>query len=194
MSRRSNAPYKDRLEDDGRAIVYEGHDAPRSASLRDPKTIDQPGYRPSGRPMQNGLFFEAAQRHSKKGSPPELVRVYEKLYEGVWVYNGLFELADAWTEASGSRSVFKFRLRLTDAEIEGVPTPTIDLDHNRVIPSDVKLAVWKRDGGRCTRRGSRDNLHFDHIIPYSLGGSSLVAESIQILCARHNLEKHARIE
>ncbi len=35
---------------------------------------------------------------------------------------------------------------------------------------------------------------FDHIIPYSKGGSSIVPENIQLLCARHNLAKRDRIE
>jgi 5-methylcytosine-specific restriction endonuclease McrA len=47
--------------------------------------------------------------------------------------------------------------------------------------------------GKCVQCGSSDNLHFDHIIPFSLGGSSLVAENIQLLCARHNLQKRDRI-
>jgi 5-methylcytosine-specific restriction endonuclease McrA len=42
--------------------------------------------------------------------------------------------------------------------------------------------------------GSDDNLHFDHIIPWSRGGTSLTAQNVQLLCARHNLEKHDRIE
>ena len=41
---------------------------------------------------------------------------------------------------------------------------------------------------------ARDNLHFDHVIPYSRGGSSLVAENIQLTCARHNLAKHDKIQ
>ena len=90
--------------------------------------------------------------------------------------------------------VFKFRL-----EVDAGATPVIDpreprVEQNRLIPTEVKLAVWKRDQGKCVTCGSRDNLHFDHIIPYSLGGSSLVAENIQLLCARHNLAKRAKIE
>lgn len=74
-------------------------------------------------------------------------------------------------------------------------TPTtVQLDQNRVIPTAVKLEVWKRDRGSCTECGATDNLHFDHIIPYSRGGSSLVAENVQLLCARHNLAKRDRIE
>ena len=41
--------------------------------------------------------------------------------------------------------------------------------------------------------GSEENLHFDHIIPFSRGGSSLTANNVQLLCARHNLEKRDRI-
>ena len=40
MSRRPNAPYVDRVEDEGRTIIYEGHDVPKSAELRDPKLVD----------------------------------------------------------------------------------------------------------------------------------------------------------
>jgi 5-methylcytosine-specific restriction endonuclease McrA len=58
----------------------------------------------------------------------------------------------------------------------------------------AKLEVWKRDKGRCVQCGSSDNLHFDHIIPYTKGGSSLVAENIQLLCARHNIAKKDKIE
>jgi 5-methylcytosine-specific restriction endonuclease McrA len=56
----------------------------------------------------------------------------------------------------------------------------------------VKLAVWKRDQGKCVKCGSSDNLQFDHTIPYSRGASSLVARNIQLLCARHNLVKPTR--
>lgn len=90
--------------------------------------------------------------------------------------------------------VFKFRL-----EVDPDTMPVIDsreprLEQNRLIPTDVKLAVWKRDQGKCVECGSSDNLHFDHIIPYSRGGSSLIAKNIQLMCARHNLAKHDKIQ
>lgn len=68
------------------------------------------------------------------------------------------------------------------------------LEATRVIPTAVKLEVWKRDKGRCVECGSIVNLHFDRIIPWSRGGSSLTAENVQLLCARHNLAKHDRIQ
>lgn len=86
------------------------------------------------------------------------------------------------------------QLELLDDEANVINGGEYDIEHNRIIPTSVKLEVWKRDKGRCVKCGSEDNLHFDHIIPYSKGGSSLVAENIQILCARHNLKKRDKIE
>jgi 5-methylcytosine-specific restriction endonuclease McrA len=68
------------------------------------------------------------------------------------------------------------------------------LTSTRVIPTEVKLEVWRRDRGRCVECGATENLHFDHVIPWSRGGSSMTAENIQLLCARHNLAKHDRIQ
>ncbi len=37
------------------------------------------------------------------------------------------------------------------------------------------LEVWKRDKGRCVMCGSDNNLHYDHDLPFSKGGSSILA-------------------
>ena len=68
------------------------------------------------------------------------------------------------------------------------------LTRRRIIPTSVKLEVWRRDGGKCITCGATDELHFDHILPYSKGGTSTKAENVQVLCARHNLEKSANIQ
>jgi hypothetical protein len=193
MSRRPSAPYADRVEDEGRVLIYEGHDAVRRIGESDPKTCDQPLTTDTGGPTQNAQFFSAAKRHATSGASPERVRVYEKLRQGIWVFNGVFRLIDAWEEESNGRHVFKFRLVL-DPEASGVsPEPRAVVEPTRVIPTPVKLAVWKRDSGRCVMCGSCENLHFDHVIPFSRGGSSLRAENVQLLCAKHNLEKHDAI-
>jgi 5-methylcytosine-specific restriction endonuclease McrA len=53
--------------------------------------------------------------------------------------------------------------------------------------------VWQRDGGRCVVCGATDELHFDHDLPYSRGGTSIAEGNVQLMCARHNLEKGAKI-
>lgn len=62
----------------------------------------------------------------------------------------------------------------------------------RRIPDDVQVAVFSRDGGQCVKCDSNEELHFDHVIPFSKGGSDTV-ENIQILCRTCNLKKSASI-
>jgi len=101
---------------------------------------------------------------------------------------------DSWTEKSNGRSVFKFKLVAVEEEIDQPPSGISIGSPGRIIPTSVKLEVWKRDGGKCVMCGATDELHFDHIIPVAKGGTSLSADNIQLLCARHNLEKRDRIE
>lgn len=63
---------------------------------------------------------------------------------------------------------------------------------SRHIPSKVRYAVYLRDEGRCVECGSREDIQFDHIIPFSKGGASTV-ENLQILCQRCNLAKSDKI-
>lgn len=193
MSLRRNAPYRDRLEDDGSTLIYEGHDAPKSHSVPDPKTVDQPELNPNGALTQNGKFYEAATAYKRGEAGAQLVRVYEKIHQGIWSYNGLFQLVDAWRERDRGRTVFKFKLVAVEGDEPVVPIPGQEREHRRIIPSSVKIEVWKRDNGRCVICGATDELHFDHELPYSKGGTSLRAENVQLLCARHNLSKGDKI-
>lgn len=63
--------------------------------------------------------------------------------------------------------------------------------NTRAIPQDVKIAVTVRDQGKCRQCGSADDLHFDHVIPWSKGGANTV-NNIQLLCGRCNRRKGAR--
>ncbi len=194
MSRRSNAPYRDRIENDGRILIYEGHNVSKVAGSPEPKSVDQPRRTPSGRLTQNGLFEEAALTAKTTGSRPDVIAVYEKIQNGIWAFNGLFLLTDCWQEQDTKRLVFKFRLELDQSPPNLEPISETELEQTRVIPSAVKLEVWKRDAGKCVLCGSTENLHYDHDLPYSRGGSSLTALNIRLLCARHNLSKSNKIE
>lgn len=199
MSIRANAPYHDRVEDGGDTLIYEGHDAPKTAKEPNPKLLDQPEFLVSGRLTENGKFYKSAQDY-KSGLLPqaEIVRVYEKIKDGIWSDNGLFALVDAWKEQGDERKVFKFKLVALPSDNGErdvvIPPHSNGYVHTRIIPSDVKLKVWKRDGGKCVYCGAADGLHFDHMLPYSKGGTSLSEENVQLLCARHNLEKSAKIQ
>jgi hypothetical protein len=191
MSVRKNAPYADQINHTTGALIYEGHDHPKTKTISDPKSIDQPMTTSSGSWTENGKFFKAATDY-KTGlsTKPELVKVYEKIASGVWCYKGFFELVDVEQESDGRRRVFKFHLLpIAKTILQG----NIELPCNRIIPTYVKVEVWKRDKGKCQICNSNKNLHYDHVIPFSKGGSSLTSKNIRLLCAKHNLEKSNKI-
>jgi len=57
--------------------------------------------------------------------------------------------------------------------------------------SRLKVQVLMRDGNKCRLCGitvTGENIHFDHIKPWSKGGETIL-DNLQVLCAEHNLAK-----
>lgn len=59
---------------------------------------------------------------------------------------------------------------------------------SRTVSATTKKIVYARDGGVCQCCGSSASLEYDHIVPFSCGGSSS-ASNIQLLCMRCNRSK-----
>ena len=190
MSVRKNAPYQDKWDKRTGTLIYEGHDVPKNVNPN-PKQTDQPLTTPKGSLTENGKFFTAAQSY-KMGmvEQPHKIKVYEKIKDGIWCYKGFFNLVDAKIVKTESRNVFKFYLKPVEyiSKRKVIPLP-----HSRLIPTKVKLEVWARDKGQCVICGSKENLHFDHDVPFSKGGTSLTAKNVRILCMKHNLNKSDKI-
>ncbi len=60
------------------------------------------------------------------------------------------------------------------------------------ISASARIFVWQRDGGKCVECGSNENLEYDHIIPFSKGGSN-TERNLQLLCASCNRLKSDNI-
>lgn len=190
MSVSKNAPYADEWDNTTNTLIYEGHDVPRNIS-QEPKEVDQPLTTPKGTLTENGKFFTAAQSYKMRlVKEPHKIKVYEKIKDGIWCYKGFFNLMDAHIVNTGKRNVFKFYLK----PVEFISKrKQIELPHSRLIPTAVKLEVWARDKGQCVLCYSKENLHFDHDLPFSKGGTSLTAKNVRILCAKCNLQKSDKI-
>ena len=182
-----------KIRADGLTIEYEGHDRPRRRD-HNPKDEDQPGKLTSGALTQNGLFANAVENYKTGGSSPELVKVYEKILRGIWSLKGFFNLIDYDIVHDGRRKVYRFVLQLSDKEALPSDQSEQSPEHTRLIPSEVKKEVWKRDHGKCVICGDTKNLHFDHDLPFGRGGTSLTGKNVRLLCMSHNLAKSMKIE
>lgn len=60
------------------------------------------------------------------------------------------------------------------------------------IPQGIMDKVWNRDNGQCVLCSSKQNLEFDHIIPFSKGGSNTY-RNLQLLCRSCNAKKSNNI-
>ena len=60
---------------------------------------------------------------------------------------------------------------------------------SRYISVTIKKIVFSRDGGVCQCCGGSQSLEYDHITPFSCGGSSTDASNIQLLCMKCNRSK-----
>lgn len=195
MSQRRNAPYTDALSSDESILLYEGHDVRRTESTPDPKVLDQPRLEASGKPTENGRFASWVDDLRQSKVAPGIFRVYEKMRPGIWTDRGLYLLIDYSYEQANGRKVFRFKLEQANFDsTDRYESTSTTVKGTRQIPSWVKQEVFRRDKGRCVICNSADQLHFDHDFPFSRGGTSVLPENVRILCARHNLEKGAKIE
>ena len=88
---------------------------------------------------------------------------------------------------------FLFRLiALAVVEISGWIEGRGSRPHNSLVRSaisgDVRWAIFRRDGYRCTACGSHQDLTIDHVWPVSRGGSN-DASNLQTLCRSCNSRK-----
>lgn len=122
-----------------------------------------------------------------------------QLYDGRWLYqNSVYEVTRGhsfdeiclliWEFADKERRKFE---RLKN-KFSGEKSEEWKYERVR-IPEEVRIAVWRRDQGRCARCGSRENLEYDHIVPVSKGGGN-TERNIELLCQDCNRAKGNRIE
>lgn len=65
--------------------------------------------------------------------------------------------------------------------------------HRPRIPTAVKREVFERDEGTCQYCGTTEDIEYDHIVPFSLGGHD-DPNNLQLLCGPCNRRKGARMD
>jgi 5-methylcytosine-specific restriction endonuclease McrA len=110
----------------------------------------------------------------------------------LWHFHDNFYWDDEGLEADDVKALIHQRERrsqqklqtahsLMNADAVGRPT--------RIpIPTELRRAVFERDGGRCVECESNFDLQYDHVLPVALGGATTI-ENLQLLCADCNRRK-----
>lgn len=74
------------------------------------------------------------------------------------------------------------QLRVEKYKLNALPrTPVAKPCTKRSIPHHIKKLVYLRDGGKCVKCGSKYKVEFDHIVPFSHGGSH-TEQNLRLLC------------
>lgn len=120
---------------------------------------------------------------------------FDRAVTVIWLFDGKVYLALdpdlAPTDVKALLNQEKNKRRLALEKAHALQTMTERLDKPRMrerLPQEVRIEVWQRDSGRCVECGSQENLEFDHIIPFAMGGSS-TARNLQLLCGDCNRRK-----
>lgn len=95
-----------------------------------------------------------------------------------------------WEPLSGRKGHFALCfqcLQNLNSEHNKQPEPQITISR-LVVPEKLRNKIFERDGHKCAKCGSADNLELDHIIPFSKGGRT-IEDNLQALCKTCNLRK-----
>ena len=113
---------------------------------------------------------------------------------GAWVFKGyVYEVKGLYSDDEIKLLILedfdKERRYFEKLKIKFNEVQSEDIAYERPrIPESVRIEVWRRDGGKCARCGSREKLEYDHIVPISKGGSN-TARNIELLCEKCNRSK-----
>ncbi|HUJ55151.1 MAG TPA: HNH endonuclease signature motif containing protein [Gaiellaceae bacterium] len=146
----------------------------------------------SGKRILNLRWKEQPFRQMKATQQEKPVALLRDKRRTLWTMHDCFYWEDEGLGADDIRALIHQRERRSQHKLEtarslmradeaGTPTRT-------PIPTELRRAVFERDGGRCVECESSFDLQYDHILPVSRGGAT-TPENLQILCADCNRRK-----
>jgi hypothetical protein len=129
----------------------------------------------------------------------ELLSIRRLSKDNFWLYKGyVYSVHGPCTDEEAELLILEYadkeRRKFERLKKKFTSPETVEASRTRPsIPEQVRIEVWRRDGGKCVKCGSRENLEYDHIIPISKGGSN-TTRNIELLCEKCNRSKSNKIE
>lgn len=146
----------------------------------------------SGRKVMELRWSKVQVGAAQQTQASEPVLMFRDGRRNLWQYLDSFWWDDDGLDAEDIKALVLQRKRqkerklqsahsLMRAEENGRPTRT-------PVPTELRRAVFERDGGRCVECGGNFDLQYDHILPVAHGGATTL-ENLQLLCADCNRHK-----
>jgi 5-methylcytosine-specific restriction endonuclease McrA len=146
----------------------------------------------SGRKIMELRWSKAQMEAAQQAQAAKPVHVWRDGRRNLWQFLDCFYWDDDGLDAEDIKALILQRKRrleqkvrsahsLMRAEEDGRPT--------RVpISTEMRRAVFERDGGRCVECDGGFDLQYDHILPVAHGGATTF-QNLQLLCADCNRRK-----
>ena len=146
----------------------------------------------SGRKIIELRWSKAQMGDAQTAQATEPVHVWLDGRRNLWLFLDCFYWDDDGLDADDIKALVLQRKRrleqkvqsarsLMRAEEDGRPTRV-------AVPTELRRAVFERDGGRCVECDGAFDLQYDHILPVAHGGATTL-QNLQLLCADCNRRK-----
>lgn len=146
----------------------------------------------AGRKLMELRWSKAQMAAAQQAQATEPVPVWRDGRRNLWLFSDGFYWEDDGLDAEDVKALVLQRKRRQAQKLQSARS-LMRAEENgrstRVAPStELRRAVFERDGGRCVECGGSFDLQYDHILPVAHGGATTL-QNLQLLCADCNRRK-----
>jgi hypothetical protein len=120
------------------------------------------------------------------------VHMFQMDRKALWYFHDRFYWDDDGLDQEDIQALILQRERRQQQKLQSARSLMYAEQNGRTtriaISSEIRRAVFERDGGRCVECESNFDLQYDHVLPVALGGATTI-ENLQLLCADCNRRK-----
>jgi len=146
----------------------------------------------SGRKVMELRWSKAQAGAAQQAQASEAVLLCQDGRRSLWQYLDGFWWDDDGLGADDVKALVLQRKRRLEQKLQSARSLMRAEENGRPtrapIPTELRRAVFERDGGRCVECGGAFDLQYDHILPVAHGGATTL-QNLQLLCADCNRRK-----
>ena len=146
----------------------------------------------SGRKITELRWSKAQVQAARQATATEPVHMWRDGRRNLWQFLDDFYWEDEGLGAEDVKALVLQRKRRQEQKLQSARSLMRAEENGRQrrvqTTTDLRRAVFERDGGCCVECGSAFDLQYDHILPVAHGGATTL-QNLQLLCAECNRSK-----